>query len=408
MRVTVTPGIPQGTVRVPTSKSVAHRYLIAAAFTPGETRLRDLPDNADIRATLRCLRAMGAAIRQDGTGATICGRVPGGFPPDAVADCGESGTTLRLLLPFALLQPAGARMTFTGAPRLFARPLSVYEDICRAQGVLFARTEAGVTVGGGLHPDAFCFPGDISSQFVSGLLLALPHLRGDSSLRLTGQVGSASYIGLTLDALRLFGYTVGADGVQAYRIPGGQTGRAPEQALCVPTDQSAAAFFGAMRTLGGDISLADFRDDGAQGDRVFGAYMERLCREKCRLSVADCPDLAPILLVVAALHHGGTLCDTARLRFKESDRGEAMAAELRRCGVRITVGENEITVEPGIHAPDGALCAHNDHRVAMSLAVLLCRTGGSIDGAECVAKSMPEFFDTLRSLGIAVRTEGEI
>ena len=223
MRVTVTPGIPQGTVRVPTSKSVAHRYLIAAAFTPGETRLRDLPDNADIRATLRCLRAMGAAIRQDGTGATICGRVPVGFPPDAVADCGESGTTLRLLLPFALLQPAGARMTFTGAPRLFARPLSVYEDICRAQGVLFARTEAGVTVGGGLHPDAFCFPGDISSQFVSGLLLALPHLRGDSSLRLTGQVGSASYIRLTLDALRLFGYTVGADGVQAYRIAGGQT-----------------------------------------------------------------------------------------------------------------------------------------------------------------------------------------
>ena len=288
MRVTVTPGIPQGTVRVPTSKSVAHRYLIAAAFTPGETRLRDLPDNADIRATLRCLRAMGAAIRQDGTGATICGRVPVGFPPDAVADCGESGTTLRLLLPFALLQPAGARMTFTGAPRLFARPLSVYEDICRAQGVLFARTEAGVTVGGGLHPDAFCFPGDISSQFVSGLLLALPHLRGDSSLRLTGQVGSASYIGLTLDALRLFGYTVGADGVQAYRIPGGQTGRAPEQTLCVPTDQSAAAFFGAMRTLGGDISLADFRDDGAQGDRVFGAYMERLCREKCRILPRSC------------------------------------------------------------------------------------------------------------------------
>lgn len=407
MRVTITPGIPQGSVRVPTSKSVAHRYLTAAAFTPGETHLRDLPDNADIRATLRCLRAMGVGIRQDGTEATVCGRTPGEFP-SGTADCGESGTTLRLLLPFALLRGADARTTFTGAPRLLERPLSVYADICRAQGICFEKTDTGVTVGGGLHPDGFCFPGNISSQFVSGLLLALPHLRGDSTLRLTGRVESASYIGLTLDALRLFGYTVGTDGVQAYRIPGGQTGRAPEQPLRVPTDQSAAAFFGAMRTLGGEVNLLDFRDDGAQGDRVYGAYMERLCRSRCRLSVADCPDLAPILLVVAALHHGGTLCDTARLRLKESDRGEAMAAELRRCGVHITVGENQITVEPGgVHAPDGALFAHNDHRVAMSLAVLLCRTGGSIDGAECVAKSMPEFFDTLRSLGIAVRTEGE-
>lgn len=412
MRVTILPGIPQGEVRVPASKSVAHRYLTAAAVTPGETRLRGLPDNADIRATVRCLRAMGAEIRQEESDTLVRGCDPADFPVPADAphaDCGESGTTLRLLLPLALLRGAESRVTFTGARRLFARPLSVYEDICRGQGILFERTETSVTVGGGLRPGEFSFPGNISSQFVSGLLFALPHLRGDSTLRLTGRVESASYIGLTLDALRLFGYEIRADaGRREYGISGGQTGHAPAAALCVPTDQSAAAFFGAMRTFGGSITMTGYTDDGAQGDRVYGAYMDRLCRERCRLSVADCPDLAPILLVVAALHHGGTLCDTARLRLKESDRGAAMAEELRRCGVRIAVGENEITVEPGgVHAPDGALCAHNDHRVAMSLAVLLCRTGGSIDGAECVAKSMPEFFDALESLGITVRTGEE-
>lgn len=408
MRVTIQPGIPCGSVRLPTSKSIAHRYLIAAAFTPGLTHIRNLPDNDDIRATVRCLRAMGVDVRQDGTNAFVQGRNPCRLPETVVADCGESGTTLRLLLPFALLQEAGGSMTFTGSQRLFERPLSVYEDICRERSIGFYKGHDRVTVGSGLCPGHFCFPGNISSQFVSGLLLALPHLWGESTLSLTGQVESASYIGLTLDALRRFRYTVKTDGTGAYRIPGSQTGQAPCASLCVPADQSAAAFFGAMQTLGGTIILENDVGGDSQGDSVYRSYMAMLCRERCRLSVADCPDLAPILLVVAALHHGGTLCDTARLRLKESDRGAVMAEELRKCGIRMAVRENEITVEPGgVHEPRSILCAHNDHRVAMSLAVLLCRTGGSLDGAECVAKSIPDFFAMLQALGIHVHEQKE-
>ena len=407
MRVTIQPGVPRGSVRLPTSKSIAHRCLIAAAFTPGLTHICDLPDNDDIRATVRCLHAMGVDVRQSGTDAVVQGRDPCCLPETVVADCGESGTTLRLLLPFALLQ-AGGCMTFTGSQRLFERPLSVYEDICRERNIGFFKGHDYVTVGGGLCPGHFRFPGNISSQFVSGLLFALPHLRGESTLSLTGQVESASYIGLTLETLHRFRYTIGTAGSGAYRIPGSQTGQAPRESLCVSADQSAAAFFGAMQTLGGTVIMENDVGGHSQGDSVYRSYMARLCRERCRLSVADCPDLAPILLVVAALHHGGTLCDTARLRLKESDRGATMAEELRKCGIRIAVGENEITVEPGgVHAPELVLCAHNDHRVAMSLAVLLCRTGGSMDGAECVAKSMPDFFAMLQALGIHVHEQKE-
>ena len=316
-------------------------------------------------------------------------------------DCGESGTTLRLLIPVALL---GARpVKFTGAGRLFARPLSVYEAICRRDGLMWERTENSVTVCGPLGAGDFCFPGNISSQFVSGLLLALPHVDGDSRIRLTTEAESASYIGLTLHTLCTFGYDVRvSDG--GYEIPGAQTGVTP-CALRVPTDQSAAAFFGALATLGGEISMTGFTDDGAQGDRVWRQYIGQICAGYCELPVTDCPDLAPVLMAVAALHGGVTLRGTARLRFKESDRGAAMAEELAKFGVAVDVGQNEIRAVGRARRPESALCAHNDNRIAMSLAVVACAVGGVIEGAECVAKSLPEFWDMLTALGVPLQRE---
>lgn len=403
MRVVIGQSIPHGMVQIPTSKSIAHRYLIAAAFSAGHTVIRGLPDNADIRATLGCLCKMGARVLLCGETAEVDGIRLCDIPDEITVDCHESGTTLRLLLPFAMV--SGKRITFKGAKRLFARPLSVYEDICRTQGLLWQKSVDSVTVAGMLHADTFCFPGNISSQFVSGLLLALPHLEAESTVLLTSAVESASYIGLTLAALDCFGYQVKTDGVQCYRIPGGQSGCGAGD-LAVPTDQSAAAFFGAMQTLGGEVQMEHFCDDGMQGDRVWKSAIKQLCEKKCTLSVADCPDLAPVLMVVAALHHGCTLLDTARLRFKESDRGAVMAQELEKCGVRAVVEKNSICVSEGsLHAPVVPICAHNDHRIAMSLAVLLCRTGGVIDGAECVAKSMPEFWQMLRALQVDLHTE---
>lgn len=416
MRATITAGTPRGEVRVPSSKSMAHRYLIAAAFTPGDTLIRALPDNRDVSATLRCLAGLGASIERQGDTALVHGRAPWDELPgrrDAsrplCLDCGESGTTLRLLLPFALL---GDRpVTFCGAGRLMERPLSVYEDICRARGLLWERGEGSVTVCGPLCAGDIALPGNISSQFISGLLLALPHAAGDSRITLTTQLESAPYIELTLRALAELGYTVERPQAGIFIIPGGQRGRAgscddrPTE-LCVPTDQSAAAFFGALRLLGGNVDMPGLVDDGLQGDRLWQPYLARIAAGDCTLSIADCPDLGPVLMAAAALKHGVTLRDTARLRFKESDRGAAMAAELAKFGIRVDVGENEIRVGHGVRAPREPLCSHNDHRIAMSLAVVACAVGGAVEGAECVAKSLPEFWALLRALGIDVREEG--
>lgn len=407
MRVEIGRCVPQGSVRVPSSKSIAHRYLIAAALTRGTSVIRGLPDNLDVRATVDCLRRMGAEIEIDGETATLNGE--GLASGDAwqgerpvVLDCAESGTTLRLLLPVALL--TDHPVTFCGTKRLFSRPLGVYEDICRELGLKWERCESSVSVCGPLRGGDFSFPGNISSQFVSGLLLALPHVAGDSVIRLTTAAESASYIDLTLHALQKFGIGVGVSEGE-YRICGGQSGRTPGE-LCVPTDQSAAAFFGALAMLGGNINMVDFVDDGVQGDRVWRQYMERICRGRCTLSVADCPDLAPVLMALAALCDGVTLLDTARLRFKESDRGAAMAEELAKFGVGVTCRDNEIIVGGGARTPDAVLSGHNDHRIAMSLAVVACAHGGVIDGAECVAKSLPEFWKILMTLGADVRILG--
>lgn len=403
MRVTVSPCVPRGEVRIPTSKSMAHRYLIAAAFTSGETVIRGLPDNCDVRATLGCLRCLGVDIEQCGETTVLHGMATtASLPGAAVLDCGESGTTLRLLLPFALL---GDRpITFCGAGRLMERPMSVYEDICRDAGLMWRRGEGSITVCGPLEGGDFAVPGNISSQFISGLLLALPHAAGDSRITLTTALESASYVELTLRALRELGYSVERPQTGTFIIPGGQCGRA-NSTLNVPTDQSAAAFFGALRLLGGGISMPCADDDGLQGDRVWRDYFESIKRGHCTLSIADCPDLGPVLMAAGALCDGVTLRDTARLRFKESDRGAAMAEELAKFGVRVEVGENELHVGRGVRTPREPLCSYNDHRIAMSLAVVVCAVGGTVEGAECVAKSLPEFWDMLRALGADVQRE---
>lgn len=402
MKIHVGKGRANGNVVIPGSKSVAHRYLIAAAFANGTTDICHLPDNDDINATIRCLRALGAVISKNGDTATVF-PADGITPKGALLDCKESGTTLRLLIPQALL--TDREVTFVGSGRLFARPLDIYENICRAQNIEWKQTENSLTVHGRLQPGNFSFPGNISSQFVSGLLLALPHLGGKSTLSLTDGVESASYIKLTLDTLKKFGFNATAEATGKYSVCGNQHGTSAGR-LNVPTDQSSAAFFGALNALGGNVTLKDFYDDGTQGDRVWNDYFNALICSAPTLSVVDCPDLAPIIMAVAAVKNGVTLIDTARLRFKESDRGNAMAKELRKCGVSVDVRENSIIVSGRAKAPHEHLYGHNDHRIAMSLAVLLTATGGgTIDDAECVAKSLPDFWKMLAALGITITPE---
>ena len=279
------------------------------------------------------------------------------------------------------------------------RPQSVYEDLCREQGLRFELTGDASRSRVRCAPAASPFPGDISSQFISGLLFALPLLDGDSTIRLIPPVESRSYIDITLAALRAFGIRAEWTDETTLFVPGGQRysrGTSPWRATG-PTPRSSRAA-GAGRRRDRDRA----HPNSLQGDRVYAAYF-RSAEERLReLDISDCPDLGPVLMAAAAGLHGCTLTGTRRLAIKESDRGAAMAEELKKLGVRCEIEENTIRVSAGLHAPSEPLCGHNDHRIVMACAVLLTRVGGTITGAEAVKKSFPDFFDRLRGLGIEV------
>lgn len=401
MRAVIRPGRATGTVTVPGSKSVAHRLLIAAALSDDVTDILSCPDNEDVAATADCLRALGASVRRAGDTVTVTGIRPAASGAALrTLPCRESGSTLRFLLPLCLTD--GIPTRFTGAGRLLARPLSVFENLCRDSGFAWVQANDGLTVCGQLRPGTFTFPGDVSSQFVTGLLFALPRLDGDSVIRLTTAPVSASYIDLTHAALSLCGVRIDRPDGRTLLVPGRQRFRAP-RTMRVPGDESAAAFFGALNVLGGKVDMRGLDPAAKQGDRVFRQVFDA-CRAGCpTVSLRDCPDLGPVLMVVGALLHGIRLTDAARLRYKESDRGTVMAQELRKCGVAVTVTDDGITVPGGqLCAPSVPFDAHGDHRVVMALGVLCTVTGGEIDGAEAVAKSLPEFWEMMKRLGIDV------
>lgn len=399
MRAVIHPGRACGSVAAPPSKSMAHRLLILAALAAGESTVRPVDPSEDILATLNCLQALGAGISREGDAVRITGCDPKAAP-QAVLPCRESGSTLRFLLPLCLL--SGRSMLLTGSGRLMRRPLSVYEDLCREKGLSFLRQPESVRVQGPLQPGRYAVPGWVSSQFITGLLLALPHLAGGSALHILPPVESRPYLALTLQALSLFGVQVRWADENTLAIPG--------SCVCTPRDvtvegdYSAAACFEALNCAGGSVRVTGLKEDSLQGDRIYQAWFPLLTRQRARLDISDCPDLAPVLFSVASLHHGAVFTGTHRLSFKESSRGAVMAEELAKFGVRTEIRENEITVTPlCLHAPKEILSSHGDHRIAMALSVLCASMGGTIDGAESVNKSLPDYWQRLNGLGI--RTE---
>ena len=393
----VYPSQARGTVSAPPSKSAAHRLLIGAALARGESEVACLALSRDIEATAAGLAALGAGIKLQNGVAAVTGIDFTGPAPAHILPCGESGSTLRFLLPLCLLREE--ETTLTGTERLFARGLSVYEAICRDRDILFRQERDRVTVRGRLTPGIYRLPGNVSSQFITGLLYALPLLSGDSEIHLTTGLQSAPYLDMTLSALSAFGVGVTRPAPDRFLIPGGQ--RFSPRSVTVEGDWSNAAFLLALNGLGGELTVTGLDENSPQGDKVCRGYLEAIRNGAPTLDVSDCPDLAPVLMACAALHHGAVLTGTARLKIKESDRGAVMAEELRKCGAQVTVEEDEITVAPGaLHAPAAALCGHNDHRVVMALTVLLSVLGGEVTDAGAVAKSWPDFFETLDSIGV--------
>ena len=398
MRAIIQPGSARGSVAAPPSKSMAHRLLICAGLADGVSVIRNVDRSEDILATADCLTALGASLEWEGSTVRIRGCDPRKSGP-AVLRCRESGSTLRFMVPLCLL--SGSAMRLEGSRTLLSRPLSVYEDLCREQELTLLREDGGLAVKGCLVPGEYAAPGDISSQFITGLLFALPLLSGDSRIRLIPPVESRSYLSLTLQALHDAGVDVSWADENTLFIPGGAAYRPLDTE--VEGDYSNAAFFEALNCAGGNVTVTGLRPDSLQGDRVYRDFFPRLAAGNAGLDLADCPDLAPVLFAAAALGRGASFTGTRRLRFKESDRGAAMAQELAKFGVQLISEENRITVPAAaLRAPSEPLDSHNDHRIAMALSLLCTRTGGEIRGAEAVRKSFPDYWDRLRSLGIEI------
>ncbi|MCD8129495.1 MAG: 3-phosphoshikimate 1-carboxyvinyltransferase [Oscillospiraceae bacterium] len=402
MTVTIRPGQPHGTVCAPPSKSMAHRLLICAGLSDGESVVQGVAPSEDVLATLDCLTALGAEVRREGERVLIRGTDVRARRTAAVLHCRESGSTLRFFLPLCLLSGQEARLC--GSERLLSRPLDVYETICCAQGIAFEHEAGALRVCGTLSPGGFSLPGNVSSQFISGLLFALPLLHGACSIRLRPPVESEPYIRMTLQALDAFGITAEWRDDMTLAVPGGQCYQ-PGSAD-VEGDWSNAAFFLALDTLCGGVSVTGLRTDSLQGDKVCGGYLRALAAGDTTLDIADCPDLGPVLFAAAAALHGGTFTGTARLKLKECDRGAAMQEELRKFGVEMELAENRIRVPAGLRTPTEPLDGHNDHRIVMALSVLCAKTGGVIHGAEAVRKSFPDFFAQLKALHMEVESNG--
>lgn len=399
MKVRIGKGTAKGTVSAPPSKSMAHRLLICAGLSGSECIVHGISDSEDMLATMDCLRALGVQCEKEKDTVKVSGIDIRKAAASENLNCRESGSTLRFFVPIALL--TGKETVLTGSRRLMERPLSVYEELFSQHGIAFQKTEREIRTRGSLRYGSFEMDGNVSSQFVTGLLLALPLLEGDSRIVLRPPVESRSYINMTLSALKLFGVEAGWQEENVLYIKGNQCYHAEE--VFVEGDYSNAAFFEALNLLGGQVKIENLRKDSLQGDRVYEELFEALKRPGAELDLSDCPDLGPVLFAAAAAECGGKFTGTSRLKIKESNRGEAMAEELRKFGVTVEVLENEVIVgRQGLREPKENLDGHNDHRIVMSEAVLLTQTGGIIDGAEAVSKSFPDFFEKLASLGIEV------
>lgn len=400
MKATINKSRAVGTITAPPSKSMAHRNLLCAALSERST-VFNVEYSQDILATLDSLKALGANIEINGSTVNI-----GGFYPEKVKgtalDCGESGSTLRFILPLCLL--SGEEFILKGQGRLLQRPMTVYSDLCREKGIDFEQTNEYIRVKGRLKGGKFTVDGGISSQFISGLLFALPLLKEDSVINIVGEIQSYSYLLLTFKSLTDFGIDVDYSDIRSIKIKGNQTYKNKE--VKVEGDYSNSAFFDALNFLDGDVKVEGLAEDSLQGDRVYKELFDKLNKENSVISIADCPDLAPILFVMAAVGKGALFTDTARLKIKESDRAAAMQEELSKFGVKMDVEDNSVRVyASNIKTPTEEINGHNDHRIVMATAILSTKTGAVISGAEAVRKSLPDFFERLGSLNINVSWE---
>lgn len=420
MNIRIEKPIQGGRVNIPASKSVSHRAVIAAALAEGTSIVENVLLCEDLYATKDAVEALGAVVKVEGTRWTITGMSTSSSTCEV--HCRESGSTLRFMIPIMLAK--GGKNVFHGSGRLVTRPITPYIDICAEQGIQYRYKGAlPLQTEGRLRSGCYDLPGDVSSQFVTGLLLALPLLKGDSEIRITGPLESQDYVLLTLQVLQAFGIQIKQVGDDRFLIPGSQ--RYQARSYVVEGDYSQAAFWVVAGALGTTpMELNGLQEESVQADRRivdiagdFGVSVqwadEKLIVHPSQtkgtyVDVSQCPDLGPALSVLGAASEGRTsITGGKRLRIKESDRITSMATELRKLGAEVS------EVEDGMSILAKELCQHeellgwNDHRVVMALAACAGKVDGTvrISGAEAITKSYPNFFEHMRMAGAVVKED---
>ena len=419
MNVRIKPSKLIGRVNAPSSKSFSHRMLIAAALAGGVSEISNISASEDIDATVGALTALGAKIFREGNTYTVMGiKTPAA---SAVIDCRESGSTMRFIIPIAAA--LGCSCEFHGRGKLPERPITPYIRELGKNGAVITKTEGVMpfTMNGTLKGGDYVLEGDISSQFISGLLFALPLCSGNSVIRLASRLESKPYADMTVEALSRFGISIDEsedkDGLPVYRIRGGQKYRSAD--VSVEGDYSQAAFYFVANALGSEVQVDNLSENSVQGDKkileiiggisynkINGTGVKRL--PAFTADVSDIPDLDPILAVLGCFTDGTSrITGAKRLKIKESDRLEAIASALGNIGGKITVKDDSLEIEPVARFHGGVIDGCNDHRIVMASAIASTMADSEITvtGAEAVAKSYPDFWTDFASLGGNVEFE---
>ena len=383
----------KGTISAPPSKSYAHRYLIASSLSNNESTISNVAFSDDITATLNCIHVFGSLHNRDFNNNEVTFLATQVRNNDPTFDCKESGTTLRIFMPIALTKYDKA--TFIGSERLIARGIKVYEDIFKY--ILFDIEKYQIKTKGLLGPSIYSLPGNISSQYISGLLYALPLLNGNSEIIINTKLESKNYILMTLDVLKKYNIQIDykifedndaiKDNTYAiFKIKGNQKYEAHD--FSIEGDFSNAAFIDAFNYLGSDISIDNLNANSLQSDKIYKKYFDMLNEDYTEIEIANCIDLGPVLITFAALKNGAKFTNTSRLSIKESNRGQVIAEELKKCCAHIEVSDNQIIVEKSdLIKPTTNLSAHNDHRIAMALSLLSTQFDISIEGSGSWSRS---------------------
>ncbi|NLO39533.1 MAG: 3-phosphoshikimate 1-carboxyvinyltransferase [Ruminiclostridium sp.] len=420
--LTIRPSRLSGTIHIPPSKSMAHRAVICAFLSEGESRIDNVELSEDIIATCRAIEALGGDM--DILESNIPGRkmlVIRGKGTVKVKrkliNCGESGTTARFMIPITRL--TDDEVVITGEGKLTERPFGVFYEIFDIQNIQY-QTQAGklpLTMNGAIKPGIFSIRGDVSSQFISGLLLALPLLPGDSVIKLTTPPESIGYIDMTLQMQKMFGIRIDFDRVEnKFFIPGWQ--KYKPQHYQVEGDWSQAAFWLAAGVFSGPVAIDGLNPDSIQGDKVIEAFLQRMgaklfwkensliAQESqlkgIRMDVSQCPDLVPVLAILGSVADGNTeIVNAARLRIKECDRLKAITTELKALGAKITEQQDSLLIEGNKKLTGGRVYGWNDHRIVMATAIAAaaCEKNTTIEGSQAVNKSYPSFWEHYQGLG---------